>query len=154
VGGTRTYASFSDASQESTDSRIWGGIHFRFDSVAGQLVGNNVADYVFDNYFQPDGHRRAVGVDVALAVAAVPLGAPEVVNNRDVIGHWMPTDNAERKQALPPVRDPNGKGNSANARVNAVFDAQRKNSDSPAETDSDFVFGSPELWLELFGPAV
>jgi hypothetical protein len=52
-GGPRTYGSFSEAAGESANSRIWGGIHFRFDSVAGEFVGSNVADYVIENYFQP-----------------------------------------------------------------------------------------------------
>jgi hypothetical protein len=56
VGGPREYGSFSEAAQESGNSRIWGGIHFRFDSIAGEFVGTNVADYVFENYFQPVKH--------------------------------------------------------------------------------------------------
>jgi hypothetical protein len=55
-GGPRAYGSFSEAAQESANSRIWGGIHFRFDSIAGQFVGTNVADYVLENYFQPVKH--------------------------------------------------------------------------------------------------
>ena len=61
VGGTRSYASFGEAAQETADSRIWGGIHFRFDSVAGQQVGTNVGDHVFENFFQPAEHGRVLG---------------------------------------------------------------------------------------------
>ncbi len=61
VGGTRSYASFWEAAQETADSRIWGGIHYRFDNVAGQQAGTSVADYVFDNFFQPlDQHDDPV----------------------------------------------------------------------------------------------
>jgi hypothetical protein len=56
VGGPRAYGSFSEAAEESGNSRIWGGIHFRIDSIAGDFVGTNVADYVFENYFQPVKH--------------------------------------------------------------------------------------------------
>ena len=35
------------------------GIHFRFDSVAGQFVGTNVANYVFEKYFQPVEHANS-----------------------------------------------------------------------------------------------
>jgi hypothetical protein len=56
VGGPRSYASFSQAAQETADSRIWGGIHFRFDSLAGEYVGTHVADHVLDNFFQPRKH--------------------------------------------------------------------------------------------------
>ena len=61
VGGTRSYVSFSEAAQETADSRIWGGIHFRFDSVAGQSAGTNVADYVFENFFEPVPQGSLIG---------------------------------------------------------------------------------------------
>ena len=35
------------------DARVYGGIHFRFDCVAGQEIGATWASYVLDNYFQP-----------------------------------------------------------------------------------------------------
>ena len=31
-------------------ARIWGGVHYRFDQVAGQRIGNQVAEYVFMNF--------------------------------------------------------------------------------------------------------
>jgi len=49
-GWTRFYPSFSALAQEQADSRIYGGIHFRFDSVGGQTIGRNVANYVFQNF--------------------------------------------------------------------------------------------------------
>ena len=36
--------------QEQADSRIYGGIHYRFDNEAGQTAGSAVADYVFANF--------------------------------------------------------------------------------------------------------
>src|SRR5204863_9024407 len=38
-GVTRSYSGFSAAADEEADSRIYGGIHFRFDSTAGQQIG-------------------------------------------------------------------------------------------------------------------
>src|SRR5207248_11695230 len=52
-GETRTYPGFGAAAQEEADSRIFGGIHFRFDSVAGQGIGRSVADYVFEHVLLP-----------------------------------------------------------------------------------------------------
>jgi hypothetical protein len=52
-GATRSYPSFTAMANESADSRIYGGIHFRFDNVAGQAVGRNVANFVFFNYLKP-----------------------------------------------------------------------------------------------------
>jgi hypothetical protein len=52
-GWTRSYPSFSALAQEQANSRIWGGIHFNFDSAAGQEIGRNVANYVFQNFLVP-----------------------------------------------------------------------------------------------------
>jgi hypothetical protein len=50
---THTYNSLSEVAVEQADSRIWGGIHYRFDNVAGQSAGTAVADYVFANFMTP-----------------------------------------------------------------------------------------------------
>jgi hypothetical protein len=52
-GATRSYNGFTTMANEEADSRIYGGIHFRFDNVAGQSVGRNVANYVFLNIMRP-----------------------------------------------------------------------------------------------------
>jgi hypothetical protein len=44
------FAGFWEAAQEQADSRIYGGIHYRFDSEAGQQIGKSTAEYVFANY--------------------------------------------------------------------------------------------------------
>ena len=50
---THTWTKLSDVAQEQADSRIYGGIHYRFDNVAGQVAGKAVADYVFANFMTP-----------------------------------------------------------------------------------------------------
>jgi hypothetical protein len=45
TGITRTFGSFSGASQEASDSRIFAGQHFRFDETAGQELGRRVAAF-------------------------------------------------------------------------------------------------------------
>lgn len=52
-GATRSYPGFTAMAEEQANSRIYGGIHFRFDNVAGQSVGRNVANYVFLNLMRP-----------------------------------------------------------------------------------------------------
>ena len=52
-GVTRPYPGFSAAANEEADSRIYGGIHFRFDSVAGKQIGTDVAGYVMENFLLP-----------------------------------------------------------------------------------------------------
>ncbi len=59
VGITRTFGSFSQASDEAFASRIFAGQHFRYDEEAGQALGNQVADFVTDHaLLQTDGWGR------------------------------------------------------------------------------------------------
>jgi hypothetical protein len=44
------FASLWEIADEQAMSRVYGGIHFRFDNDAGQTAGKAVADYVFANF--------------------------------------------------------------------------------------------------------
>ncbi len=44
------FDSFSALADSQYMARIWGGVHYRFDQVAGQRIGNQVAEYVFMNF--------------------------------------------------------------------------------------------------------
>ncbi|MEO8257690.1 MAG: vanadium-dependent haloperoxidase [Acidobacteriota bacterium] len=44
------FAGFWQAAEEQADSRIYGGIHYRFDSLSGQQVGKTTAEFVFANF--------------------------------------------------------------------------------------------------------
>ena len=57
VGITRTFDSFSAASDEASASRIFAGQHFLYDENAGQALGGEVADFVVDNSFVAQGNR-------------------------------------------------------------------------------------------------
>jgi hypothetical protein len=52
-GTTRSYAGFGAMADEEARARVYGGIHFTFDNVAGQSVGQNVANYIFANVMRP-----------------------------------------------------------------------------------------------------
>src|SRR5207249_2528598 len=54
---TRTYHSFSEAAEENGQSRIYLGIHWRFDKVEGIKAGNAIADYAFANLLRPLDHH-------------------------------------------------------------------------------------------------
>ncbi len=56
-GWTRSYAGFWELAEEQARSRVYGGIHFDFDSDAGQSVGRNVGNYVFVNLMTPRCRR-------------------------------------------------------------------------------------------------
>ena len=49
----RSFTSLSDAEDENGQSRIYLGIHWRFDKMQGIELGNAVGDYVFANAFRP-----------------------------------------------------------------------------------------------------
>jgi hypothetical protein len=49
----RHYASFSQAAAENAASRIFLGIHWRFDAVEGVSAGNRIADIDFDTKLRP-----------------------------------------------------------------------------------------------------
>jgi PAP2 superfamily len=53
VGFTRSFPSFSQASDEASASRIFAGQHFRYDEEAGQTLGSQVADFVADHALSP-----------------------------------------------------------------------------------------------------
>jgi hypothetical protein len=50
---SQAYNSFWTLAQEEGDSRIWGGIHFRFEIDASLDSCADVADYLYDHYMQP-----------------------------------------------------------------------------------------------------
>lgn len=52
-GATRSYLGFNQMANEEDRARVWGGIHFAFDQIAGQSAGRNVANYVFLNFMKP-----------------------------------------------------------------------------------------------------
>src|SRR5262249_42012907 len=45
----RFFTTFSQAARESADSRLYGGIHWRFDNEVGLTVGDAVGKYVMAN---------------------------------------------------------------------------------------------------------
>jgi hypothetical protein len=49
----RTFESFSQAAAENAASRIFLGIHYRFDAIEGVSAGDRIADYTFDNLLRP-----------------------------------------------------------------------------------------------------
>jgi hypothetical protein len=52
-GVERSFSRISAAAEEATLSRIFGGVHFRFDLTTGQRLGHEVAEFVVDNFLTP-----------------------------------------------------------------------------------------------------
>lgn len=53
--GTRTFSSFSAATSEIADARVFGGIHFRTSCIRGNSLGRTVADYISKHAFRNGG---------------------------------------------------------------------------------------------------
>lgn len=49
----RSFTSFSQAAGEAADSRLYGGIHFRFDNADGLVAGVALGQYVLSSQLQP-----------------------------------------------------------------------------------------------------
>jgi hypothetical protein len=49
----RSFQSFSQAEDENGQSRIYLGIHWKFDKTQAIAQGRKVGDYVFDHAFLP-----------------------------------------------------------------------------------------------------
>jgi hypothetical protein len=52
------FEGFWQAADEQAMSRIYAGIHYRFDQEAGQQAGRRVAEYVFANFMTPRDGRK------------------------------------------------------------------------------------------------
>ena len=57
-GTTRSFHSFSDATAEIADARVFGGIHFRTSCVRANTLGRAVADYVSKHAMRSRGDDR------------------------------------------------------------------------------------------------
>lgn len=58
----RSFASFSQAAREAADSRIYAGIHWRFDNEVGLQTGTTIGEYVMANFLRPAQQQAAAGV--------------------------------------------------------------------------------------------
>src|SRR6267378_3264528 len=56
--GTRTFSSFSDATAEIVNARVFGGIHFRTSCLRANTLGRAVADYVSRHAMRARGDDR------------------------------------------------------------------------------------------------
>jgi uncharacterized protein (TIGR03118 family) len=55
-GVTHSFPSFSAAAAEAENSVVWSGNHFRFDVVAGDAQGKEVAGFVGQHFFKPQAN--------------------------------------------------------------------------------------------------
>ena len=53
-----TYTMFNQMCDDVDDARVYGGIHFRFDQVAGTRLGRDIATYLYKHNL-----RKATGTE-------------------------------------------------------------------------------------------
>jgi hypothetical protein len=75
---TRSYTNLSQPEQEVHDSRIYLGIHWRFDQDAGDMQGRSVGDWVFDDALQPVGRGLGLASMADANVDGAPLPAQPI----------------------------------------------------------------------------
>jgi hypothetical protein len=56
-GVLRSFTRFSAASEEAMNSRMYGGIHYRFANEDGLASGQDIGAWTFTHYLQPKGNR-------------------------------------------------------------------------------------------------
>ncbi len=132
---SRTFDSFTEAKLENAQSRIYLGIHWAFDRDDGIRTGDQVADYVFENFFEarrvrppqdhhgpggyhgvgqrddePRGDRspsvRAATLSVASQADSAGQTAPQIVDTvMSQIGQDDRVDDRLRRRATEAVAD-------------------------------------------------
>ena len=60
-GVTEHYSRLEEITDDISDARVYGGIHFRTDQDAGALLGTRIGDYIFNHNLQPE--RAGTGDD-------------------------------------------------------------------------------------------
>jgi Ca2+-binding RTX toxin-like protein/DNA-directed RNA polymerase specialized sigma24 family protein len=58
----RSFTSFSQAAEEAAISRLYGGIHWRFDNEDGLTAGQSIGEWVSKRFFRAEAQTAAAGV--------------------------------------------------------------------------------------------
>jgi hypothetical protein len=151
-GVTRSYAGFWAAADEMARSRVYGGIHFTFDCVAGQDIGKDVGHYVMDHFLLPRDPARHLSSAEAAAPTPVTgsLRADQVQPLLDAApGHWQAT--GVDTSALHEAGHPLGRGHEANGVMQTALPAGVRRTVSPvpaADTDELSVALTGFEWVE------
>jgi hypothetical protein len=59
----RTYHSLAECAEEVGMSRIYGGFHFMFDNLAGNLTGRLIGDFASENFLLPNNRLPALRIE-------------------------------------------------------------------------------------------
>jgi membrane-associated phospholipid phosphatase len=109
-GVTRHFHSLAACADEVGMSRIYGGIHFSFDNVAGKRCGAAIGDYVSANFLLPNAALPLVRIEstvdgnVLLRLHGTPGRTLRLLASSDLI-HWAEAARAVASVGGVTVRD-------------------------------------------------
>ncbi|MES2594712.1 MAG: phosphatase PAP2 family protein [Verrucomicrobiota bacterium] len=72
-GLTRTFDSFTDAAREAGMSRVYGGIHWADDNIDGAILGEQVGNWVYNNFLGPVAPVPEPSTSLLLGIASIVL---------------------------------------------------------------------------------
>jgi hypothetical protein len=78
---TRSYTNLTQPEMEVHDSRIYLGIHWRFDQDQGLLMGRSVGDFVFQNVMTPGSQANEPDATLAVGTALHVNGGAAISSN-------------------------------------------------------------------------
>lgn len=144
---SRHYTSFSQAAAENASSRIFLGIHFRFDAIEGVRAGDHIADIEFDRLLRPLHGRsplHVASVDFTEQIDAYlnntyqdyfknrsgdGYGGQGIHPDRDKRPAGSFSDLGLANAILGPTLDPSGVGSAE--RISAAIDSPVRTIDRP-----------------------
>ncbi len=91
---TLQWATYRDASDQTSLSRIWGGIHPPIDDIRGRIIGQKIGNEAFDlalTYFQDTLNDQEFGINETVSLYPIPFKNTLTVSN---------TENAQMKLYL------------------------------------------------------
>jgi hypothetical protein len=103
-GYSRSFDNFGDAANEAADSRLVGGIHFRFDNDAGLAAGQQIGGWVTANFLQPFYLQPEANHPGPSALVA--SGSFQTLGSDFLLGQNFPATNSEIATASPAASNP------------------------------------------------
>jgi hypothetical protein len=141
---TRTYTSLSQAEFENHDSRIYLGIHWRFDQDQGLLAGRNIGDYVFTHVLLPVDTPGHLGTVTGAALVTAPSSGTGP-NTLTTVG-LVTTNQSGTAVTQPPATTPSTEPAAASAPTTSYQAA------NPQAVDA--ALASLDLFAGLLDPAL
>jgi hypothetical protein len=133
---TRNYTSMSQAELEVHDSRIYLGIHWRFDQDQGLLIGRSVGDWTFQHALRP---LRAQDPVPASALTSTP------VTDGGLASPGAPTPDSTSPAVQPQAAMVSGDPTATASQPAAAGDTGTVATTQPAASPTlDAVLGSPD----------